>query len=206
MPSPFSEPRTSPRKVGLLGGSFDPIHLGHLMIAQDAWEQLDLDCVYFIPAGHAPLKEEAPLCSAADRLAMVSAAIEGFPQFAVSDCELAREGRSYTFDTVSRLREQWPADRLFWIVGADQVLQLPRWHRVEELLELTEFICLQRPGYEVEIPVELPASRFHQVPGHLYDISSSEIRERLASGRNCDLFLAQGVSQYIFENKVYGNQ
>jgi nicotinate-nucleotide adenylyltransferase len=188
---------------GILGGSFDPIHLGHLCIAQDAMDGLHLDKVVFMPAAQAPLKPGSVVASNAQRLAMIKASIDGEPRFEVSDLELKRGGTSYTMDTVSALHADSPEDRLFWIIGADQIARLSRWMRIGELVNEVEFICLERPGVPAcPIPL-IPGLRLHRCKGRPLDISSTEIRKRVRQGLALDGLMPHKAIAYIRENHLY---
>lgn len=190
-------------RIGILGGSFDPVHLGHMVIAQDALEGMQLAAVYFIPNAQAPLKERVPAASNAQRLAMVQCAIAGHPQFQVLDYELKQGGMNYTVDTARWLKAQWPQREFYWIIGADQVAQLPAWRSIATIFEYVDFIVLQRPGYTFSQPVELPRDKIHRVAGHCIDISSSEVRQRIAAGKCVSFFLSESVRNYINKYSLY---
>ncbi|WP_309386410.1 nicotinate-nucleotide adenylyltransferase [Cerasicoccus frondis] len=191
-------------RIGLFGGSFDPIHHGHLLHAQDAMEQADLDLLAFIPAAQAPLKSSgAPGANAEDRVKMIELAIDSQPGFSVLRDEIDRCGVSYTVDTVRRLKERWPNDELFWILGADQVAQLDQWREIDELLKLAKFLCLKRPGYQPEAPSSIPDSALKWISARQLELSSSEIRERAAHERPLRFFLPRGVVDYINKNQLY---
>ncbi len=136
------------KKLGILGGSFNPIHLGHLVLAETAREALGLDRVIFIPAKLPPHKRAAPLAAGADRLAMVRLAVAGNPAFSASDIELRRPGVSYTVDTVRALREKLGAGaQIYFLIGMDTVAELTAWREVARLARLCEFVPLSRPGH-----------------------------------------------------------
>ncbi len=189
-------------KVGLLGGSFDPVHLGHLIKAQDALEALGLERVYFVPAAANPLKEELPVAASSERWAMLELALEGEKNFGLLDLELGSTGPSYSVDTVRRLIGRFPGDELFWIIGTDQLRGLERWRAIEELAGLIEFACLRRPGHPFEDP-GIGGLRLHPIEGHVCEISSTEIRERSKKGQYFGLFLPKKVLSYIKSNKIY---
>ncbi len=187
-------------RVAFFGGTFDPVHLGHMLVAQDALEGLGLDKVVFIPAGQNPLKRKAPEASEAHRVAMLRLAIEGHPHFSIWEGELERQGPSYTIETVEALRKEYQGET-YWIIGEDQVGQLPQWHRAEELARMTQFACLARPGTQ---PQGAPSGfRVEYVAGHPFAVSSTEIRERAAAGRPIDFLVPQAVRDYIETNKLY---
>ena len=189
-------------KIGVLGGSFDPVHLGHLAAAEDVHVKMGLDKVYFIPAAQSPLKEGSPEASAAERLAMLEAALDPYPQFEALDFEILAGGISYTFDSVRHLAALLPECRLFWIIGADQVAALPRWHRVTELAEQIEFIAIPRPGYLLVNP-GVANLRMHEIEVRAQDISSREIRARVKENLPVSLFLPEKVDKFIKSRGLY---
>ncbi len=190
-------------KIGLMGGSFDPVHFGHLIAAQDVVEQFHLDRLLLVPAAQAPLKSNEVQSTATDRLAMMELAIEGDQRMEISDYELSKGGISYTIDTVKHFRAQYPDDALFWVIGGDQLPLLPKWKEIRELVEIVDFILMERPGYQAEVPSEVPALKLHRCQGHLIEISSSEIRERRRRGLPLDYFCPQKVIAYIEEKRLY---
>ena len=192
-----------PMKIGLMGGSFDPVHLGHLIAAQDAREQMRLDRLLMIPAAQAPLKPNDVQSSAADRLAMLQAAVEGDPRLEISDYELNRGGISYTIDSARHFRACFPADDLYWIMGGDQLPQLHKWKEIGELVRLVEFIFLERPGHPAKPHEEVPGLRLHRCDGHLIEISSSELRGRVQTGLSLNYFCPQKVIAYLGAKQLY---
>ena len=193
-----------PRRIGVMGGSFDPVHLGHLIAAQDAREALGLDRVLFMPAAQAPLKDSSPRVSDAARVDLLRAAVATEPAFDVSTLELERGGVSYTIDTARALRHAHPVDSLFWIIGTDQAAQLPRWREIGALGALVEFIVLARPGHTAPASADLPPGvRLHPVTAHVVEISSSEIRERIAAHRPVRWFLPAAVADRIESENLY---
>jgi nicotinate-nucleotide adenylyltransferase len=177
-----------------------------LIAAQDALEQLSLDRLHFIPSAQAPLRPNAVQASAPDRLEMIRRAIAPEPRFQVSDLEIERGGISFTFDTVSILRQQHPDDTLFWIIGQDQVAKLHDWRRIEELAALTEFAYLERPGAPaVTGPAgpNIPQLRLHPLHSHQVEISSTEIRQRIREKRPLHFLLPDLVIRYIHERNLY---
>jgi len=190
-------------KIGLYGGSFDPVHFGHLIVAQEVCERFALDRVIFIPAAQSPLKPSAVHASAADRLAMLEAAIEGDPRFAVSDIELRRGGLSYTLDTVREFQALHPSDTFYWIIGADQAARLPQWHAVDQLAKMVEFIVVDRPGSLAAQMATVPGLQLHRVPRRLIDISSTELRERARRGLPLEYFIPHKALVYLKEHCLY---
>jgi nicotinate-nucleotide adenylyltransferase len=187
------------RRLGILGGSFDPVHLWHLLMAQAAWEGMRLEKVIFIPACCSPLKTDRKLAGPKDRLSMVKEAIKGQPHFTVSDCEIKRGGLSYSVDTLKYFRQQYPLHRLYWIIGADSLKTLPHWKDIGTLRKLASFIVVDRPGH--------PKTRFgFKVFNALMpkvDISSSDIRRRVKAGKSVRYMTPDGVCKYIFKKKLY---
>jgi len=179
------------------------VHYGHLLAAQDAYEQHGLDRLIFVPATQAPLKPTGVQSTNADRLAMLQAALGSDLRFEISEVELDRGGMSYTIETVRHFRERFPRDELFWVIGGDQISQLPRWRNIEELVALVSFIYLRRPGYPVKRLPEIPGLRLERCDGHLLDISSSELRERVRRDLPLDYFVPAGAIRYIKEKELY---
>lgn len=186
-----------------MGGSFDPVHFGHLMAAQDAYEQHALDRLIFVPAAQAPLKPSDVQSSAEDRLAMLRAATEWDHRFEISDIELRRGGVSYTIDSARHFRALYPEDRLYWIVGGDQLPKLHLWREIEELAKLVEFIFLERPGFPAKAPHGIPGLRLHRCDGHLLAISSTELRERTRRNLSLDYFVPHKAIVYIRQHGLY---
>lgn len=195
--------RCAPVKIGFLGGSFDPVHFGHLIAAQDAFEQFQLDRLILVPAAQAPLKPTDVQSSAIDRLAMLRAAVEWDHRFEVSDVELNRGGVSYTIDSARYFRQEFPHDELYWIIGGDQLPQLHLWKDISELAKIVDFIFLERPGFPVKARVDIPGLRLHRCDGHLLAISSTELRERVRHERSLDYFVPHKAIVYIREKNLY---
>lgn len=195
------------KRIGIMGGAFDPIHIGHLLAAEAAREQYELDEVWFMPSHTPPHKHEAGV-SGQQRLEMVIAATGDHPDFKPLDIELQRGGVSYTVDTIRELRQLYPDLALYFIIGADMVNYLPKWEGIEELTEMVHFIGLQRPGSFLELDA-LPsfiqqAVSLAEMP--LVDISSSLIRSRLAAGKSVRYLVPDAVTEYITRSGLYGAQ
>jgi nicotinate-nucleotide adenylyltransferase len=190
-------------KIGFLGGSFDPVHFGHLIAAQDAYEQYQLDRLFLVPAAQAPLKPSDVKSSAEDRLAMLRAAIEWDRRFELSDFELRKGGVSYTIDSVRHFRAQFPNDQLYWIIGGDQLPKMHLWKEIGELARLIEFIFLERPGHAVKSTPEVPGLKLHRCDGHLVEISSTELRERVRRRLSLDYFVPHKAIVQIEEKHLY---
>jgi nicotinate-nucleotide adenylyltransferase len=190
-------------RVGVFGGSFDPVHHGHLAIALAALESVPLDRVIFIPARRSPLKEAAPRASEADRLAMLERAIDGERRFAISTTELERPAPSYTVDTLEALSTEGD---LFLILGADAARDLPRWRSPERVRELATIVVARRaPRVEIGVPLaEWNVPAVIQLDTPLMDVSARELRERAARGRSLRYLVPDAVWRYIEEHHLYG--
>lgn len=191
------------RRLGFLGGSFDPVHLGHLMAAQDAFESMALEKVVFVPTSQSPLKDTMPGITDGDRLELLQTAIAGDRRFEISTVELDRGGVSYTAETAETLSEANPQARLFWILGADRASGLKAWHRIDELAARVEFIVLERPGFEWCPPDPGSGIRVHAIRSHVFDVSSSEIRQRVGAGRSLRFLVPEGVATRIENRQHY---
>ena len=205
MPGPPGAGSVAPLrvKIGFLGGSFDPVHFGHLLAAQDAFEQHQLDRLIIVPAAQAPLKPSEVKSSSEDRLAMIRAAVEWDTRFEVSDFELRRGGVSFTIDSARHFKSLYPNDQLFWVIGGDQLPQLHLWKEIGELAKIVEFIFLERPGYPVKAAPDIPGLRLHRCDGHLLAISSTELRERTRRSLSLDYFVPHKAIVYIRSKGLY---
>lgn len=184
-------------RIAIYGGTFDPIHHGHLLLARDALEVLKVDRVLFIPAGHSPHKLATTPTAPHLRRAMVAAAIEGEPGFELDDSELSRPGPSYAIDTVERLRALHPDGEFIYLIGADNVPELHTWRRIEELRKLTEFVVFGRGRSE---NAELSGLR---VLPRRVDISATEIRGRVALGHSIRYLVPEAVLSLIANHQLY---
>ncbi|WP_368652145.1 nicotinate-nucleotide adenylyltransferase [Ornithinibacillus sp. 4-3] len=187
------------KKIGILGGTFDPPHLGHLIIGEQVRLALALDEIWFIPT-HTPPHKQGAMVTARDRLRMVELATEDNPFFKVDAIEINRSGKSYSIDTVKALRKQNPTVDFYFIIGADMVEYLPKWHQIETLMELVTFVSVKRPGYKVEtnypvVHVEIPS----------IDISSSHIRNQIKRQQSVKYLIPEKVYAYMKEKNLYGN-
>ena len=201
-------------RIGILGGTFNPIHNTHLAIAQAARDQLNLDRVIFIPAKTPPHKPvERALAPAEHRLRMVELAVAHLDAFEVSDLELKREGPSYTVDTLNALRRDLgPGTEIFFIVGTDQVMELPTWHRAQDVTKLCRLVPVERPGFPLKDIDALAANFSEDVVESLRanvlrltpsDVSATTIRQRLAQGEDVTAFLPPEVLTYIRKHDLY---
>jgi nicotinate-nucleotide adenylyltransferase len=188
-----------------MGGTFDPIHLGHMIAAETAREAAELDEVWFMPTNIPPHKPNISLASAFQRLEMVRLAIAEQPDFRAVDDEIIRGGTSFTADTVSLLSQQYPDASFSYIIGADMVMYLPKWVRIDEIVQQVSFIGLYRPGFKVELE-QLPpsiAAKVQLVPMPLIDISSTTIRERKQQQQSVRYLVCEQVRQYMEANRLY---
>lgn len=188
-------------RIGILGGTFNPIHVGHLAVGQTAGEQCSLDKVFFVPSHRPPHKNIPHLASARDRYRMVALAVQDNPLFAASDFEVRREGRSYSIDTVRYFRESFPKARLFFIIGGDSFPTLHTWKAIDEILKVVTFIVVNRPGYVLNPE---PHSVNHQsvtMPG--MDVASSYLRRQLRRGRSVRYFVPDAVCAFLQKQKLY---
>jgi nicotinate-nucleotide adenylyltransferase len=213
-------------KTGILGGTFNPIHIAHLRIAEEVLQRLGLDRIIFIPAATPPHKELDGEVSFADRKAMVELAIAGNPSFLVSDIEEQRGGRSYSVDTLRELQKLYPGDELFFIIGSDSFLEISSWYRSAELFTLANIVVVERPEAVVEdltLPLPLAISdefcygsgemrlthrsgfSVFYLPGTPLPISSSDIRKAVREGRSIHSQVPERVAGYISEKRIYLN-
>jgi nicotinate-nucleotide adenylyltransferase len=195
-------------RIGILGGTFDPPHVGHLLAATDAFEALGLDRIVFIPAAEQPLKAGSGVAPAHDRLAMVGLAIEGDPRYSVDAVEIERGGLSYSVDTLRTLHERWREDRalaLFLLLGEDVVATLPKWREPHVLASLAELAILTRaprPNDAGTVGEERRAAG-RVVQTRRVDVSSTEIRARVRAGKSIRGFVPAAVDEYIAEHRLY---
>jgi nicotinate-nucleotide adenylyltransferase len=188
-------------RLGVLGGTFDPIHLGHLVLAEEARERCALDAVLFVPAGDPWMKAGRALAPAEDRLRMTELAVASNPSFAVSGLEIDREGPTYAVDTLRALHEREPRTELVFVAGADAIADLPRWREPEALLTLARFVAATRPGPDAAALPDHPAIETLEIPA--LDISSTDIRARVAAGRSIRYLVPDDVAAHIREAGLY---
>lgn len=189
------------RKIGLMGGAFDPPHFGHLLIAEQAREAFQLDEVWFIPTKIPPHKTSSNLCKDDQRIEMVKLAIETNTKYRLSLVEFERIGRSYTIDTIKILKNRYTEIDFYFIIGGDMIEYLPKWKDIEELLTLITFIGVKRPGHNCAF---IYSDKVEIIDAPQLEISSSEIRERLQKGRSIRYLLPEAVIEYIKEQGIYG--
>ena len=183
------------KKIAIYGGTFDPIHNAHLILAREAIETLDLDKVILVPASISPLKKAAPIASGEVRLEMLLAAIKGEPKFEVNECELLRPPPSYTIETVEEIRRDERDATIYCLIGEDNVEQLPRWHRFAELEKMAHFVVLDRS--------EKQPSHYYQLIHRRIDISATEIRRRIAQHESIRYLVPDSVDEIIQREKLY---
>ena len=186
------------KKIAIYGGTFDPVHHAHLILARDALETLALDEVIFVPAAVSPLKKTAPRASGEVRLAMLRAAIKGEPEFEVDECELLRPPPSYTIDTGEEIRRRECDAALYCLIGEDNIEQLPRWHRFTELEKMVRFIVLDRSGKQ--------PTHSYQLIHRRIDISATDIRRRVAQNESIRYLVPESVEEIIQRKKLYREQ
>jgi nicotinate-nucleotide adenylyltransferase len=196
-------------KLGVLGGTFDPIHNGHLAIAGEALNKLSLDKVLFVPARQQPLKDRDDITPVENRLRMISLAIKDFPQFALSTVETDRKGPDYTVDTLRILKQQYSDAELYFILGWDSLEELPRWKQPEQIIKLCRIVALTRSTVSrpeiKKLDSEIPglSQRLVMLDMAPVDISSSDIRHGLRRGLSIQGMVPQGVEDYIIKQGLY---
>ena len=189
-------------RIGVFGGTFDPPHVGHLLLAADASEALRLDLLIFVPAGSQPFKVDTPpLAAGPDRLEMVRLAISGNAKYAVDDAEINREGLSYTVDTLSGFAAEMPSAELFWLVGADVVGSFGRWRDPQRITELATVVVLERTDEAPDL-ASIPGTP-RRLATRRIDISSTEVRRRVREGRSIRGFVPDAVAEYIAVQRLY---
>ncbi len=188
-------------RLGLFGGSFDPVHLGHLLVAQAAMEELELTQLFFIPAAQSPFKPATEPTPSAMRLRMLRLALAGATWAEIDEQETKRGGISYSIDTVRDYKRRFPQAELFYLIGADHIAQLPKWRSADELAGLAEFVVIPRPG---EKSARLPAPfGGRTLTGFPLGVSSSQIRARVKAGLPIDWLVPAAVAEVIRNNRLY---
>jgi len=206
--------------IGIFGGSFDPVHLGHLLIAQAARDEVNLCRLFFVPAARSPFKPESEPAPAAERLCLLRLALAGRTWCEIDEQEIRRGGISYSIDTVRGYAQRFPDQRLFYLVGADHVSTLPKWRQAQELARLAEFLVIPRPyrpeasaapadaaplGAQAsdESPPVPPPFRGRRLAGFPLGVSSSQIRARVKDGKPIDLLVPAVVAEAIRNKRLY---
>ncbi|WP_404453094.1 nicotinate-nucleotide adenylyltransferase [Virgibacillus necropolis] len=185
------------RRVGILGGTFDPPHLGHLIIAEEVRLSLSLEGIWFIPSQEPPHKNKA-FINAENRVEMVRKAIEGNSYFKLNTIEVDRLGKSFTFDTLKILTNEHPDVSFYFIIGADMVEYLPKWHKINELMEMVSFVGVKRIGSQLDTPYPI---KLVDIPN--IEISSTMIRDRIYKNASIKYYLPEAVIRYIKEKRLY---
>lgn len=191
----------SPQRIGLFGGSFDPVHCGHLLVAQAALEELSLSRLFFIPAAQSPFKPQSAPAPAVERVRMLRLALAGRVTCEIDEQEIQRGGTSFTIDTVRDYARRFPGAELFYLIGADHVPTLPAWREAEALAGLVEFVVIPRPG---QAAAKFPAPfRGRELKGFPLGLSSSTIRQRVRAGLPVRGLVPDVVAEAICNSKLY---
>lgn len=188
-------------RIGIFGGSFDPVHCGHLLVAQAAMEELSLSRLFLVPAAQSPFKPQAAPAPAAERLRLLRLALVGQTRYEIDEQELHRGGTSFTIDTVRDYRRRFPHADLSYLIGADHVPTLPAWREADQLAALVEFVVIPRPG---QPPAAFPAPfRGRELQGFPLGVSSSAIRRRVGAGLPIQGLVPDAVAEAIRNSKLY---
>lgn len=193
-------PRARRLRLGIYGGTFDPVHHGHLLLARDVLEQLKFDAILFVPCAQSPFKSKKPRVSDEQRLAMLRLGLKGNAKFWLSRCELDRPAPSYAVDTAVEIGEAFPRAELFWLIGADQLAELDHWHRSEDLRHLAKFVLLPRAD---DPAPALPAGVLSLPQPRRVDISATEIRHRVKSRLPIEHLVPAPIAAYIKRHGLY---
>lgn len=188
-------------KLGILGGTFNPVHIGHLILAEEIREKLGLDKIVFVPTYLPPHKNNGDIIPASERLKMVRMAIRGNRFFSASDVEIKRRGRSYTIDTVREFKKRFPKHRLYFVIGSDLLNYLNEWKDLMDVTRLVSFVAATRPGYPLE---KIPAY-IRTVSIRAVDVSAFEIRRCIKEGKSFRYLVPEAVYDYIRRKKLYGS-
>lgn len=192
---------TPAERIGIFGGSFDPVHCGHLLVAQAAMEELSLTRLFFIPAAQSPFKPQSAPAPAHERLRLLRLALAGQTRYAIDEQEIQRGGTSFTIDTVRDYVARFPRSKLFYLIGADHVPTLPAWREADRLAELVEFVVIPRPG---QLPAKFPSPfRGRELEGFPLGVSSSAIRRRVKAGQSIQSLVPDAVAEAIRNSKLY---
>jgi nicotinate-nucleotide adenylyltransferase len=199
-------------RIGVFGGTFDPVHLGHLILAEQCREQGRLDQVWFVPAASPPHKQGLALTPFAQRVEMIALAIAGQPAFRIDELEKDRPGPSYTVDTLAEVHRRHPAAELFLPIGSDTLLDLPHWYQPARILEMAGLLVTHRPGWplpalsDLQAALRLPAGvspGMQVVEAPLIDIASRDLRRRAAEGRSLRYLVPRAIEAYVHDKRLY---
>lgn len=190
-------------RLGIYGGTFDPIHFGHLLLAETVRETLNLDAVWFVPAYLNPHKLGRPMTAPKARLEMLRFALAGNSDFRIYEQELKRKGPSFTLETLQKIHRDYPTDELFLLTGADSLADFPNWREPETILQLAQLVVVNRGRTAPEIPAQLDSTRVQLVEMPAIDISSSEIRRRARLGASIRYLTPRSVELFIQANQLY---
>ncbi|MBP3951336.1 nicotinate-nucleotide adenylyltransferase [Bacillus suaedae] len=188
------------KKIGLFGGTFNPPHLGHMLFAQEALSAFELDEIWFVPVNIPPHKKKENLASNEERVEMLRRSIQWNQDFFVSMIEVEREGPSYTIETVLSLRTQYPSYDFYFLIGGDMIDYLPKWEKIDELMDLVTFIGVDRPGARSESSYAKQVQRLEMIQ---VDYSSTFIRKRIKEGKPITYMVTREVESYIKERAIY---
>ena len=199
------------KRILLYGGSFDPIHNGHIHIAREVYDKLEVDKVVFLPAGQPPHKRDKEMTPPMQRYEMAKLALEFEPVFDVSDYEVTMDGPSFTVHTLRYFRSQYTGCKLYWLIGGDSFSQLAKWYRPEQIVEICTVVTVKRPGYELDVEplkAKLNDDQIDRLLAHVVDIpltdeSSTEVRRRVAAGESIDDMVPKSVAEYIEQKQLY---
>jgi nicotinate-nucleotide adenylyltransferase len=188
-------------RIGLFGGSFDPVHNGHLLVAMAAMEELALDRLFFIPAAQSPFKPESKPAASEARLRLLRLALAGQTRYEIDDEEVKRGGTSYTIDTVRNYTSRFPKAELLYLIGTDNIPHLHKWRSAHELAKLVQFVAISRP--DEPSPTAPPGFRVRHLHGFPLRLSSSQIRERVRAGNPIDNLVPATVAEAIHNSRLY---
>ena len=194
--------RNSSKRIGIFGGTFDPIHMGHLIVASEVRERYSLEKVIFVPTARPPHKRCRLFASPQDRLKMVKLAVKSNPHFAVSEVEQKKEF-SYTADTLEYFKRTHPGAKMYLIIGADNIVEIKDWHQPERIFKLAKVVAVRRPKYDLSPGEDRYPSHVIFFPGPEIGISSTQIRKRIKSGKTFQYLVPERVAKYIVENGLY---
>jgi len=189
--------------IGIFGGTFNPPHMGHLIVAESVREQLHLDKILFIPSARPPHKSRNSIVAATHRVEMTRRAIAENPYFELSEIEIRRKGKSYTIDTLEQLKTLYPQDELFLIIGADELIDFHTWRYPDKILQFCQVVVINRPGFDISQVANdiIRKVVFAEVPN--IEISSTEIREKVRLGKSIRYLVPAQIEQYILQSKIY---